>query len=34
MHVFPRYQGDPLKLVADWNIKPARAELDRVARQI
>jgi histidine triad (HIT) family protein len=34
LHVFPRYQGDPFKLVADWSQKPPRAELDRVAGQI
>jgi histidine triad (HIT) family protein len=34
MHVFPRYKGDPFKLVADWNIKPPRQELDSVAQQI
>ena len=34
MHVFPRYQGDPFKLVADWSIKPPREELDRVADKI
>ncbi len=34
MHVFPRYKGDPFKLVADWNVKPSRQELDQVARQI
>ena len=34
MHVFPRYRGGPFKLVADWNIKPPREELDRVAEQI
>ncbi len=34
MHVFPRYRGDPFKLVADWNIKPPREELDRVAARI
>lgn len=34
MHVFPRYRGDPFKLVADWDQKPPRAELDRVAAQI
>ena len=27
MHVFPRYKGDPFKLVADWDIKPRREEL-------
>jgi diadenosine tetraphosphate (Ap4A) HIT family hydrolase len=34
MHVFPRYEGDPFKLEADWNVKPSRDELDRVAVQI
>ena len=34
MHVFPRYKGDPFKLVADWNNKPPREELDKVAGQI
>jgi len=34
MHVFPRYNGDPFKLVADWEIKPPREELDLVAKQI
>jgi len=34
MHVFPRYAGDPFKLVADWTIRPSREELDRVANQI
>jgi histidine triad (HIT) family protein len=34
MHVFPRYEGDPFKLVADWGIKPSREELDQVAKQI
>jgi diadenosine tetraphosphate (Ap4A) HIT family hydrolase len=34
MHVFPRYAGDPFKLVADWSIHPPREELDRVAAQI
>ena len=34
MHVFPRFEGDPFKLVADWEVKPPREELDRVARQI
>ena len=28
MHVFPRFAGDPFKLVADWDVKPPRAELD------
>lgn len=34
IHVFPRYKGDPFKLVADWDVKPPREELDRVASQI
>jgi len=34
MHVFPRYPGDPFKLVADWDARPPRDELDRVAGQI
>ena len=34
MHVFPRYEGDPFKLVADWDVKPPRQELDQVARHI
>ena len=34
MHVFPRYRGDSFKLIADWDNKPPREELDRVAAQI
>lgn len=34
LHVFPRYEGDPFKLVADWKIRPSRDELDAVAAQI
>lgn len=34
LHVFPRYEGDPFKLVADWSIRPSREELDAVAAQI
>ena len=34
LHVFPRYEGDPFSLVADWSIHPPREELDRVASQI
>jgi histidine triad (HIT) family protein len=34
MHVFPRYHGDPFKIVADWGVKPSRPELDRVAAQL
>ena len=34
IHVFPRYAGDPFKLVTDWGAKPSRKQLDRVAQQI
>lgn len=34
MHVFPRYAGDPFKLVVNWDVKPPREELNRVAQQI
>lgn len=34
LHVFPRYEGDPFGLVADWTIHPPREELDRVAFHI
>ena len=34
LHVFPRYEGDSFGLVADWEQKPARPELDRVAAQL
>lgn len=34
MHVFPRYRGDPFKLVADWDVHPPRDELDEVAGRI
>jgi histidine triad (HIT) family protein len=34
MHVFPRFQGDQFKLVADWSQKPSRDELDHIAHQI
>jgi diadenosine tetraphosphate (Ap4A) HIT family hydrolase len=34
LHVFPRYEGDSFSLVADWNAKPAREELDEIAEQI
>lgn len=34
MHVFPRYEGDPFKLIADWDVKPSREELDSTAGQI
>ena len=34
MHVFPRYSGDSFKLVADWDWKPPREELDAAAARI
>lgn len=34
MHVFPRYRGDPFKLVVDRDVRPSRDELDRTAREI
>jgi diadenosine tetraphosphate (Ap4A) HIT family hydrolase len=34
LHVFPRYQGDPFRLVADWRNKPPREQLDQVASQL
>ena len=34
LHVFPRYADDPFGLVADWTVRPPRAELDGVAAQI
>ncbi|WP_420454903.1 HIT family protein [Rubrivirga sp.] len=34
LHVFPRYEGDPFSLVADWSIHPPREELDQIASQI
>lgn len=34
MHVFPRFRGDPFKLLADWSIKPPRSELDAIAALI
>ncbi|MFG1691432.1 HIT family protein [Gemmatimonadota bacterium] len=34
LHVFPRYEGDPFKLVADWDVHPPREELDESARLI
>ena len=34
LHVFPRYRGDPFKIVADWDVHPPRPELDRVAAQL
>lgn len=34
MHVFPRFEGDPFKIDADWNTSPSRNELDRIAENI
>lgn len=34
MHVFPRYAGDGFKVIADWDVRTPREELNRVARQI
>ncbi len=34
MHVFRRFKGDSFKIDADWSRKPARRELDDVARRI
>lgn len=34
MHVFPRYQGDPFKIIANWDEKPSRDELDEIAGKI
>jgi histidine triad (HIT) family protein len=31
LHVFPRFEGDPFKLVADWDNHPPREELDHNA---
>ncbi len=34
MHVFPRFQGDSFKVDANWEVKPSRQELDRIAERI
>ena len=34
MHVFPRFQGDPFKIDANWRVKPSRQELDEIAASI
>jgi len=34
LHVFPRFEGDPFKLVADWDVHPPREELDENAALI
>jgi len=34
MHVFPRFQGDPFKIDANWESKPSRQELNEIAERI
>lgn len=34
LHVFPRYDGDGFRLIADWETQPSRPELDAVGEQI
>lgn len=34
MHIFPRFQGDSFKIDANWQNKPSRQELDKVAERI
>ena len=34
LHVFPRFVGDPFKLVANWDDKPSDDELGKVAATI
>ena len=34
IHVFPRFQGDPFKIDANWEAKPSRQELDEIAQRI
>jgi histidine triad (HIT) family protein len=34
MHVFPRFEGDPFELHADWDVEPSREELDDNAERI
>lgn len=34
LHVFPRFQGDDFKLVADWSVHPPREQLDATAEVI
>jgi diadenosine tetraphosphate (Ap4A) HIT family hydrolase len=34
MHVFPRFQGDPFKIDANWESKPSRQVLDEIAERI
>ena len=34
MHVFPRFEGDPFEIQANWHVKPTRQELDEIAARI
>ena len=34
LHVFPRFKGDSYRIEADWDVKPPRDELDRIAAHI
>ena len=34
LHVFPRFEGDPFKIDADWDVHPPREELDATAVKI
>jgi histidine triad (HIT) family protein len=34
LHVFPRYEGDGFRLVADWETQPSRPELETTGEQI
>ena len=34
LHVFPRFKGDPFRVIANWDDKPSREELDRTAEVI
>jgi hypothetical protein len=34
MHGFPRFQGDPFKIHANWHVKPTRQELNEIAELI
>ena len=34
LHVFPRYDGDGFRLIADWETQPSRSELEAVGEQI
>jgi len=34
MHVFPRFEGDPFEIQANWQVKPSRQELDEIAARI